>query len=377
MDDPTLLNAWLALIRAPGLGIARLRGLLEASGKEDATALIGRPAGRLRAWGASERIADALSRPDNDLIEADRAWLGEAPDRHLITLTDSRFPDRLKSIADPPLALFALGDPDLLALPQLAMVGSRNPTTGGRRTALEFSRHLAASGLTITSGLAEGIDTAAHLGALEADGMTIGITGTGLDRVYPAANRQLAHDIAATGLLISEFAPGTPPRSGHFPRRNRLIAGLSLGVLVVEATERSGSLITARLGAEYGREVFAIPGSIHNPMARGCHRLIRQGAKLVETAADILEELAPLLPSSAAAKPPPSAIPDEEPLDGDYQALLDAMGFDPVTVDDLVGLSGLTAEAVSSMLLLLELRGHVEAAPGGRYGRIRPQPRGT
>ena len=371
MDDPSQLDAWLALIRAPGLGVIKLRKLLAASGEAEAISLIGRPAARLRAWGASERVAEALSKPDPGLMQADRAWLRAAPDRHLIPLTDSRFPQLLKTIADPPLGLFALGDPDLLALPQLAIVGSRNPTTGGQRTAFEFARHLAASGLTIISGLAEGIDRASHQGALDAEGMTIGVTGTGLDRVYPAANRQLAHDIAASGLLISEFAPGTPPRAGHFPRRNRLIAGLSLGVLVVEATERSGSLITARLGTEYGREVFAIPGSIHNPMARGCHRLIRQGAKLVETAADIMEELAPLLPAAAPVAVPVSAPDGEAPLDAQYQTLLNCMGFDPQTVDDLVGASGLTAEAVSSMLLMLELRGLIEAAPGGHYNRIR------
>lgn len=371
MDDPSRLDAWLALVRAPRLGPATLRKLLAASAGDDPASLVGRSTAQLRAWGADERTARALSSPDRQLLDNDRRWLSSGADRHLIPLDDARLPALLREIADPPIALFALGDPDLLAVPQIAMVGSRNPTSGGRRTARDFARDLAGAGLGITSGLAEGIDTASHEGALAAEGMTIAVMGTGLDSVYPAANLELARRISREGLLISEMPPDTPPRPGHFPRRNRIIAGLSLGVVVVEAAEKSGSLITARLAADYGREVFAIPGSIHNPMARGCHRLIRQGAKLVETSMDILEELGPLL-KECVHSPAPASPETEPPLDGDYQKLLEAMGYDPVSIDALVGACGLTPDEVSSMLLILELSGHVSPVPGGLYARIHP-----
>lgn len=251
------------------------------------------------------------------------------------------------------------------------MVGSRNPSMSGSETAREFAYHLAASGLSITSGLAIGIDGASHAGALDANGITIAVTGTGLDRVYPASQHDLAHRIAEHGALVSEFPPQTPVRPGNFPRRNRIISGLCLGTLVVEAARQSGSLITARLATEQGREVFAIPGSIHNPLARGCHTLIRQGAKLVETANDVLEELAPLLRD---LQPGPEtcnkghAVQQHE-LDQEYQLLLKCMGFDPAPIDLLIERSGLTAEVVSSMLILLELEGHVSSAPGGIYCR--------
>jgi DNA processing protein len=248
------------------------------------------------------------------------------------------------------------------------MVGSRNPSITGRETAHDFARTLAAAGMVITSGLAQGIDTACHQGTLDGGGQTIAVAGTGLDRVYPASNRELAHAIIeAGGALISEFPPGTLPHAGNFPRRNRIISGLSLGTLVVEAALRSGSLITARLAAEQGREVFAIPGSIHNPLARGCHQLIRQGAKLVESAADVLEELAPQLYAALAEMPEESA-PASSELDEEYQALLACIGHETTPVDRLVERSGLTAEAVSSMLLILELQGFVESAAGG-YAR--------
>ena len=251
------------------------------------------------------------------------------------------------------------------------MVGSRNPSVSGSETAREFAYHLATSGLSITSGLAIGIDGASHAGAMDAGGITIAVTGTGLDRVYPASQYDLAHRIAEQGALVSEFPPRTQVKSGNFPRRNRIISGLALGTLVVEAAHKSGSLITARLASEQGREVFAIPGSIHNPMARGCHRLIRQGAKLVETANDVLEELAPLLRELQPLPNPGTQEPLERQheLDADYQLLLKCMGFDPTPIDLLIERSGLTAEVVSSMLILLELEGHVSSAPGGIYCR--------
>ncbi|MEN8179706.1 MAG: DNA-processing protein DprA, partial [Pseudomonadota bacterium] len=245
-----------------------------------------------------------------------------------------------------------------------------NPTPSGISNAREFASYLAGAGLTIISGLAVGIDGAAHQGALE-DGTTIAVTGTGLDRVYPARHKELAHRIVAQGALVSEFPPGTQPRPENFPRRNRIISGLSVGTLVVEATLRSGSLITARLALEQGREVFAIPGSIHNPQARGCHRLIREGAKLVESAQDITDELGSLLGSLTvpSIRHASGNTPNTVNLDPDYEKLLEAMGFDPISVDELINRTGLTAESVSSMLLLLELDGHVSSAPGGYYCR--------
>jgi len=375
MEDSTTRRDWLALVRTPGLGAITLSAALERLGGCPPTELLHLPASRLRAAGLSDTIVRALEAPDWGQVDHDLQWLEASPSHHLVPLTDAGFPARLREISDPPLALFAAGDLDLLDRPLLAIVGSRNPTSGGRRTAREFARHLAASGLGIASGLAEGIDAAAHEGALIAEGMTLAVMGTGPDQVYPATNRELARRIAASGLLVTEFPPGTSPHPGHFPRRNRIIAALSLGVVVVEAAEKSGSLITARLASEYGREVFAIPGSIHNPLARGCHRLIRQGAKLVETAADILEEIAPLLWSGALPQQDAYETTTSEapPLDSEYQQLLDLMGFDPTGIDDLVAASGLTAEAVSSMLLMLELQGLVTAFPGGRYSRVAPE----
>ncbi len=252
------------------------------------------------------------------------------------------------------------------------MVGSRNPTPAGQRHAHLFARHLAARGLGITSGLAMGVDAAAHQGALDAQGMTIAVTGTGLDRVYPASNSALAERIREHGLLISEFPPGTPARRDHFPRRNRLIAALSLGSLVVEAALRSGSLITARLAGELGREVFAMPGSVDNPLARGCHRLIRQGAKLVETADDILEELGPLLDNVGKVTQKLSHQTPPEVHDKDYQHLLKHLDNAPRSIDELAAQTGLAVDAVSSMLLILELHGDVAMAPGGGYQKCRP-----
>jgi DNA processing protein len=284
-----------------------------------------------------------------------------------------------------PVALYVRGIPSVLSLPQLAIVGSRNPTATGRETAFEFARHLANCGLAITSGLAVGIDAASHRGALAAQQSTIAVCGAGLDSVYPAEHAGLAAEIARTGALVCEFPPGTPARRENFPQRNRIISGLSLGTLVVEAARQSGSLITARFATEQGREVFAIPGSIHSPLSRGCHQLIRDGAKLVETGDDVLAELKAMAAAAAfaaargieiapgrpthepSARPGPAAAAVE--LDKDYEILLDALGFDPLGVDALVERSGLKSEAVASMLLILELQGAVEARPGGRYCR--------
>lgn len=304
------------------------------------------------------------------MVKSDLRW-AELSNNHLITLHNPLYPAQLREIHDPPPILFVTGDPEVLSTPQLAIVGSRNPSASGKENAREFAFHLAKSGITITSGLAIGIDGACHTGALEADGLTIAVTGTGLDRVYPASQHQLAHAVAESGAIVSEFPPGTEARASNFPRRNRIISGLSLGTLVVEAAEKSGSLITARLASEQGREVFAIPGSIHNPLARGCHRLIRQGAKLVETAGDILEELAPLIGNIKAPleKERDDSSATESNLAPEYQKLLECMGYDPLQMDLIIDRSGLTPEEVSSMLILLELEGHVSSAPGGIYCR--------
>ena len=311
-----------------------------------------------------------LSAPNWRGVEQDLAWL-EQSGNHLLALGDPRYPPLLRQIPYPPPLLFVHGDPDCLRLPQLAIVGTRNPTPLGRETAQRFAAHLAEFGLLITSGLALGIDAAAHQGALAGGGRTIAVMGTSLDRVYPAQHRDLAHAIAERGALVSELSTGTPPAAENFPRRNRLISGLGLGVLVVEAAAQSGSLITARLANEQGREVFAIPGSIHNPLAKGCHALIRQGAKLVETASDILEELGALAAATREAVSPVVAAPSSAALDEEYRQLLIAMGDESVGIDLLVDRCGLTAEALSSMLLILELEGYVAAIPGGLYSRLK------
>jgi DNA processing protein len=305
------------------------------------------------------------------MADSDDAGWSKNPRHHIIRHDSDEFPELLQQIPNPPLLLYADGNPDLLHLPSLAIVGSRNPTKAGERSAFEFAQHLTSMGFVIVSGLAQGIDTAAHRGALAAGGSTIAFLGHGIERIYPASNQQLAEEIAATGALLSEFPLGTPPRKEHFPQRNRLISGLSLGTVVIEAARRSGSLITARLAAEQGREVFALPGSIHNPLARGCHQLIRQGAKLVETADDIVSELAPLV-SHILQNTMESTSKQSSPetLDKEYVELRKHIGHDPISVDELAAHSGLTIDQVSSMLLILELHGEVEALSGGRYSLL-------
>jgi DNA processing protein len=357
---------WLHLHRLTGGG-AGLRQLLEHFG--DLPAICAAARSDLLPFfdGDQGPVEAVLAGPQAGQFEAERVWL-EDPANHLVAITDSAYPSLLREIPDPPPLLFVRGDAALLHAPQLAVVGSRNPSRGGGDNARAFSDTLARAGLVVTSGLALGIDACAHEAALAAGGRTIAVAATGLDRVYPAAHRELAHRIATQGALVSEFPLGTPPRREHFPRRNRLISGLSLGVLVVEAALKSGSLITARLAADQGREVFAIPGSIHSPLARGCHALIRQGAKLVETAPDILEELGALA-HFVAAPPGRAAMAPGASLDAAQQELLELMGYDPVEVDTLIARSGLTPGGVSSMLLHMELCGLIEARPGGKVQR--------
>ena len=319
------------------------------------------------------RIAGLHAGSLDALLERHLRWL-ERPAHHFLPIGSPRYPPLLAELPDAPLGLFVHGDPDALSLPQLAIVGSRNPSRGGDDTARHFAAHLARSGLAVTSGLAIGIDTAAHRGALDVGGRTIAVCGTGLDIAYPRANAGLAQEIASSGALVSEFPLGTLASSSNFPRRNRIISGLSLGTLVVEAAVRSGSLITARLAAEQGREVFAIPGSIHNALSRGCHRLIRDGATLVETADDIFAELRTLAAvfaeqTAAEVKTAESTGVLAPVLDKGYEILLDALGFEPASVDVLIARTGLKADEVASMLLILELEARIDACPGGLYVR--------
>jgi DNA processing protein len=362
------LTDWLALALAPGVGPRRIAQLVERFGA--AAGVRSAPRTALSAAGLSDAAITAIATPDQERLAATFAWL-DHDGAHLLTPDMDHYPSRLREVGAPPPLLFVRGNPALLHEPQLAVVGSRNPTAGGIDTARDFAGYLAGLGLVVTSGLALGIDAAAHEGAL-ATGHTIAVLGTGPDRVYPAAHRDLARRIADTGALVTELLPGTGPHASHFPQRNRIISGLSLGTLVVEAAVGSGSLITARLASEQGREVFAIPGSIHNPLARGCHALIRQGAKLVDSANQILEELGPQLGEFLAdgADSAPEAVvpgPQTSDLDDDHGRLLACMGYDPIAPDEIVARTGMPAFEIASMLLLLELKGLVTSHPGGRY----------
>ncbi len=360
-------DSWLVLGLAAGLFGRDADMLLARFGKADSIA--GSSASALQNAGLSARTVHDLTQPDEAALGRCRAWL-ETAGHSTITWHDPAYPPLLRDIYDAPVLLFVRGDVDVLSLPQLAIVGSRNATPGGCETAHRFAAHLGAAGFCITSGLAAGIDSAAHRGALAANAHTIAVCATGPDRVYPARHAELADDIARHGAIVTEFPPGTPPRRAQFPQRNRLISGMSVGTLVVEASLRSGALITARFASEHGREVFAVPGSIHNPTARGCHRLIRSGAKLVEGSADIIEELPGILAGIGEfieQNNLPTQADTGRADDADYQRLLAFLGWDPMSVDALVDRSGLTAEEVSSMLLILELEGRVESLTGGAY----------
>lgn len=357
-------TAWLRLTLVPGVGPASQRALLSAFGPPEQVLSASRNS--LSGIVGHETADRLLAGPEPAALESALAWLAE-PDHQLLTLADAAYPPALLEIPDPPTVLYVIGKAALLSQPSLAMVGARSATPQGGDNARAFARSLAGSGLTIVSGLALGIDTAAHRGALEADGgTTIAVIGTGADRVYPARNRDLAHRIAAHGAIVSELPLGTQPLAYNFPRRNRIIAGLARGVLVVEAATDSGSLITARLAGENGREVMAIPGSIHSPLSRGCHRLIRDGAKLVETAADVLEELR----WSTSSAPAPARSSARPPTDPQASQVLAAMAYDPVTPELLVERCGLTLDALYAILLALELEGLVASLPGSRFQRL-------
>ena len=365
--DSEELGAWLRLLETPGVGRVSARRLLTAFGSAQQV-MAASSSARGQVVGAAQ--AEALASPPatlSALLAATCDWLDTAadPPRAVIPLGDPRYPKLLLEAADPPLLFYAQGRFELLQAESIAVVGSRNPTPQGIENAKAFAAHLAHAGLTVVSGLALGIDTAAHEGALEGPASTVAVVATGLDRVYPSRNLKLAHRIAGTGLIISEYPIGTPPLPPHFPPRNRIIAGLTRGTLVVEAALRSGSLITARLASEAGRDVFAIPGSIHSPQSRGCHALIKQGAKLVENALDILEELR--LPGAAAAALA-AAEPALAPRAGD--PLLAALGFDPITLDALAARTGQPVAELNVHLLDLELEGHVARLPGQRFQRV-------
>jgi len=360
--DATRARALLA--RTPNLTAESLGALLEAAAGELTAAASARAAARVELPPAARAC---LASPDERALDADLAWLASSGTT-IVLASDAAYPPLLKQTAGAPAALYVQGEVGLLAAPQLAMVGSRSPTASGRTTAREFAAWFARAGFTVTSGLATGIDAASHEGALAGGGTTIAVLATGLDRVYPPEHAALAARIRARGALVSEFPRGVAPLKTHFPRRNRIIAGLTLGTLVVEAAAGSGSLITARQAAEAGREVFAIPGSIHSPLARGCHQLIRGGAKLVESAHDVTEELGFSMAKEALTEPR-AAHERPRALDKEYEMLLDALGFEPATIDSLVARTELPGASIASMLLILELEGRVAALPGGRYGR--------
>jgi DNA processing protein len=364
------LRACALFARTPALTADHLRALVESTGSIEDAAALGTGVVPGIALPPSSRAF--LTAPDHQAIDADLAWL-EANDAHLIPITSDLYPPLLACISRGPPVLYVLGDVAVLSSPQLAMVGSRSPTASGRSTARDFARFFARAGVTITSGLALGIDAASHEGALDVEGLTIAVCGCGLDVVYPRQNAALHARIRERGAIVSEFPPRTAPFPAHFPQRNRIISGLSCGTLVVEAAHGSGSLITAQHALEQGREVFAIPGSIHNPLARGCHKLIRDGAKLVEGAGDVLSEVANFLgPEALARAPMPSAdrVKALPALDKEYEILLDALAFEPASIDVLVSRTGFPNESVASMLLILELQGRVAPHAGGRYGRL-------
>jgi DNA processing protein len=361
--DVTTVRAVLA--RAPGLSAEHVHALLTAAGGNLEQVLQARVLVQVAMPAAARAF---LTLPDEAALEADLRWIA-ASGAQLLLSCDCEYPPQLLHARGSPAALFVLGDAAALSTAQLAMVGSRNPTPGGRKTARSFAACFARAGLTVTSGLAIGIDAASHEGALLAGGTTVAVCGTGLDQIYPIQHGALAARIRANGALVSEFPPRTPPRPVNFPRRNRVIAGLALGTLVVEAARRSGSLTTARLAAEQGREVFAIPGSIHSPLSWGCHNLIRAGAQLVQEPCEVLSELKFSLPAQVLAHIEKSPVAARA-LDKEYEMLLDAVGFEAAGVDVLAARTGLPGERIASMLLILELEGHVAPHPGGRYGRI-------
>ncbi|HEY6896260.1 MAG TPA: DNA-processing protein DprA [Rhodocyclaceae bacterium] len=372
MMDSGGLAGWLRLVAVPGIGGETQRRLLGAFGLPEA--IFSAPGSALRSVIGADAAAQLISHDSSEEVAAALEWAVQ-PGNALLTLADAAYPRLLLESGDPPVLLYAKGRIELLARPSVALVGSRNATKQGEQNAEAFAETLSAAGLAVVSGMALGIDAAAHRGALRGPGSTIAVIGTGIDRIYPARNADLARQIAEQGVIVSEFSLGTPPLAANFPRRNRIIAGLARGCLVVEAAERSGSLITARLAGDAGREVFAIPGSIHSPLAKGCHKLIKQGAKLVDDAKDILEELKVTIPEPPQYPLPSGRGTGEGPQEkiapeGSQEALLlAALGHDPCSINVLADRTNLTADTLLAMLLPLELEGRVAQLPGGLYQR--------
>ncbi|MBP0621937.1 DNA-processing protein DprA [Cupriavidus sp. LEh25] len=367
--EPADVLAWLRLANAPGVGPVAVRRLLAAFGLPQQVLAQGVAA--LSAVVPARLARAVLAAPGaavSALAGQTLRWL-DTPGNHLVTLADDAYPRRLFDLADPPPLLYIQGDPAMLARPAVAIVGARSATAQGTRDALTFGQGLSESGLTVVSGLALGIDAAAHAGGLRGCGGTVAVTGTGADRVYPAQNLSLAREVAQRGAIVTEFPLGMRGLAANFPRRNRIIAALARGVLVVEAAARSGSLITARLAADLGREVFAIPGSIHAPLSRGCHLLIGQGAKLVESVQDVLDELGAPVPPRATTAPDHDATGKTQ-LSEPADTLLPALGYDPVTLDVLCERSGQPPETVAPRLLELELAGVAERLPGNLFRRL-------
>lgn len=367
MQEPNLDNegvaTWVALTQIQGLGCSKIFQLLTEFGTPDH--IFNASTQQLQKV-VSSKVAIEISKGiQAEVVKPVLNWL-QKEDTHIVTIADAEYPQRLLQTTNPPVLLYCIGDLQWLNYPTIAMVGSRNATPQGEKNADYFAQEMCRQGLCVASGMALGIDAASHRGAIKSTGATIAVVGTGLDIVYPAKHRDLAHQIAKRGLIISEFPLGTPSKAQNFPRRNRIISGLSLGCLVVEANVNSGSLITARLATEQGREVFAIPGSIHSPVSKGCHQLIKQGGKLVESAEDVLEELKHIIPTHSPFGP--STQTGRNTLE--TNTLLDLMGFEAIDFESLLATSALTTEALSSMLMLLELEGKITALAGGKYQRL-------
>lgn len=364
METTDDLRYWLLLQRVPGLGDRTFLQLLEVCSPKD---VFGKSAESLKNLRLKDKSCAFIKKPDWSLVDADIKWFGK-PNNHIITITDDSYPSQLKEIDSPPPLLFVKGDIGLLSQPQIAIVGSRNPSVFGEQTALQFAKSLARSGFVITSGLALGIDAASHQGALNAKAATIAVVGTGLDRVYPSRHKKLAQEIAEQGAIISEFPFGTAPAAGNFPRRNRIIAGLSAGLLVVEATLKSGSLITAKMALKANREVFAIPGAINNPLAHGCNQLIKESAaKLVEAEVDIFAELGEHQLQLVTQEQEKSPAVN---LDNRLKKLLNFIMYSPTSIDWMVEKSGYSAQDIISMAVELELQGFIAPTVGG-YSRIK------
>jgi len=368
---------WLTLVHTKGLGPSLLRKLLEGLGSVDE--ILSASDSKLRQAGVSDKVISSLRNIDQASIQTDLDWMAEDQDRSIITRDCPQYPRLLKEIADPPLVLYVRGDADVLSTPQVAIVGSRKPSHSAEQHAFDLARQLASYGITVTSGLALGVDGCAHRGALAGDGFTVAVTATGLDRVYPAKHQQLAQEIASQSAIISEFPIGTNPHPSYFPRRNRIISGLCYGTLVVEATLKSGTLTTAAHATSQAREVFAIPGNIDNPQSRGCHALLKNGATLVESVEDILEVLAPLLPKSIdyasdqKTRTKSSDRSDSSPkVDMTTKILLQALGCDSMSLDQIAERSGLDIVSVTKMTLDLELDGTIKKIAGGNFVRTSP-----